>query len=112
MNNQEDVEVGQIVWLRPATKTASSFVHRRLRVMVVDIQTHWPVVEVEVRDRRQAGQPTIRVHKLDIVLRPSRIRSKGEGDGANQAEMRIPKPAYRPHKPLILPDQVEQGELW
>ncbi len=109
MNNKEDAEVGQLVYLRPATKTASIWCHQRREARILSYD-EWPIVKVGIGNAVDYRE--IRVHRMDIALNKARTkvdRSEGDATRDNQGESlwKVPKPILKPH-----PECPMQIPLW
>lgn len=86
MINQEDAELGQSVWLRPATKQAPPECYRRLAAVLVSYDK-WPMVLVRVfptSELRPGYNPDIGkemlVHRDNVGLNPKVIKREKGGD--------------------------------
>jgi hypothetical protein len=110
MNNKEDAEIGQVVYLRPATKTASLWCHQRREARIVSYD-EWPIVKVGIG--AAVDYQVIRVHRMDIALNKARTKvDRSEGDATRDSKegeslWRIPKPLLKPH-----PESPDQIPLW
>jgi len=109
----EDAEIGRTVWLRPNTKTASKWCHLRLPAEIVSY-TEWPIVQVHIEPGKKLAKMLIRVHRLDIALNPAKGKQDRQGDSAHQSGAVIAsgRPAYRPYKPIDLPEGWEEQPLF
>jgi hypothetical protein len=114
VNSKTDAEIGQKVYLKPTTKTAPRECYSGLAAELVSTDA-WPYVYVTIDSLNSNGSNTLRVHRLNVVLHPPGFTAKksNDGDGQNSTETeRKIKPAFRPHKPLDLPDGVEEPTLF
>lgn len=113
MLKQEEAEIGRTVWLRPATKTASRWCHLRLAAEIISFD-EWPIVQVYVESARKGAKLLIRVHRLDIALHQTRAKQDKAGDSAHQdhAVVAVGRPAYKPHKPIVLPPGMGEQTLF
>jgi hypothetical protein len=113
VNSKSDAEIGQVVYLKPTTKTAPRECYRGLAAELVSVDD-WPYVYVAIDIQPSGGANTLRVHRLNVVLHPPGFTTKksSEGDGQNSAEPeRKIKPAFRPH-PALAPGDYEEPMLF
>lgn len=80
MNEQQDAEIGQSVWLRPHTKQAPAECYARLAAVIVSYRD-WPMVRVRVFDKKDPEEGReIRVHRDNIGLNPKTVKKDKGGD--------------------------------
>lgn len=116
LNHVDEAEAGRVVYLYPHSKTASRACHRLLTVAIVEGRKHWPMVVVKWNEG--GAERWELVHRDNIRLRPSVAATrvdKKEGDSKGDVATGTKwKPRLLPNhiKPIDLPDNMEQGELF
>lgn len=109
--NKTDLPEGREVWLAPGTKTAPSICYRNPAAVIINTD-RWPMVRVEVK-----GEGKLSLHYLNIRLRPvkgiQKDRERGDtAQGRDEGGSQRRSAAYRPHKPIEMPEGMEEQPLW
>lgn len=109
MRSDQRPEVGEVVHLRPTTKTAGAACRAYLDARVVSYD-RWPLVEVAID--KKGFPPRVVVHADDCGIHPAKDKPTGDMAGGGPADLKRPKPSLRPHKPIDLPPGWEEPTLF